>query len=307
MATRHIPVMLNEVIEFIGKISDSVVADLTFGEGGHTDAFLDKGAAQVLGVDRDRETLSAYLSHGKYRDDGRLRLIHSTFSEFAQSDSPELFDAILLDLGVSTQQLLTPERGFSFKGDNELDMRMDRSETEPNAISSLQRAPLSKIIECLEIADVKKPHKVAREIKARVMAGDLVTTADLAALAGGGNSLRHPATRLFMGIRILVNREFEQISQAIPKLIERLKPGGRLMVITFHSAEDRLVKRIFTGLSGKCNCSEAVCQCSKVQRVIPLTPKPLSPSREEQRINPRSRSAKLRAVMRATPADGANG
>ncbi|MBI1862120.1 MAG: 16S rRNA (cytosine(1402)-N(4))-methyltransferase RsmH [Deltaproteobacteria bacterium] len=286
------------MIENIGEIPGRNFADLTFGDGGHTDMILELMAHSIVGVDRDEETLKEYLRSGKFREDPRLQLIHAPFSEFATQDSTERFDGILLDLGVSTRQLLSPDRGFSFSGENALDMRMDRSANSPTALEALKKASINDIVEQLEFADVKKPHKVAREIKDRLQAGRLNTTADLAEIGGGGSRARHPSTQLFMGIRLLVNQEFSEISLAVPALIDKLTPNGRLLVITFHSSEDRLIKRILASLSGKCVCDSPVCQCPKIERARPLFDKPLTPSRAEQRSNPRSRSAKLRGVMR---------
>ncbi len=298
MIEPHIPVLLSEVLENIGVIEGNSFLDLTFGEGGHSHALLRNGASRVVGVDRDQEAIQSYQHAGEFRLDQRLKLIHTSFSKVSEYLTSTQFDGMLLDLGVSTRQLLEPDRGFSFRGDQFLDMRMDRSSGIPAATAAIRNASLRELSESLDIAGVKKAPKVAAALKELAASREQLKPSDLASLGNSRDSKRHPATQLYLGIRLLVNREFEEISQGIPQLLKLLKPGGRLLIITFHSAEDRLVKRLLATLAGKCICEGPICQCSKIRNVAPIFPKPIQAQRLETRVNPRSRSAKLRGVFR---------
>ena len=298
MKRLHRPVMTSQVTDYMGSLRGGRFADLTFGEGGHTEILLDGGAARVIAVDRDLEAIEHYREQGRFRSDPRLSLHHAPFSTFSTLFSDEHFDGILLDLGVSTRQLLTPERGFSFLGEAALDMRMDRSDCNPVAPEVIRTAPLADIAHHLEIAGVRRPDRVAKLLKDQAINGLLRSTQDLSNLARGAHDKGHPATQLFLGVRLLVNRELDEISSTLPALVDRVHPGGRIVVITFHSTEDRLVKRSFASLSGKCICESVFCDCPRIQRVTILTPKPIIPTREETYTNRRARSAKLRAVMR---------
>ncbi len=297
----HIPVLLKEVIEYIKLFEGGVYADLTFGEGGHTEELLRGGAKRVDACDRDRATLERYREGGEFRSDPRLTLSHQPFSQWAEVCPPYLYDGILVDLGVSTRQLLTPERGFSFADSGPLDMRMD-PDREVSLLEKLEEVTekgLAKVLE--DNTDLFPAVPIARAIKDAVRRRELKTTADLIHVLGGKAGKRHPATVIFLALRMWVNDELGEVEKTFPKLISFLKPGGRLVVLTFHSTEDRKVKQVFKMLAGKCVCppESRRCDCPRVKLVEEVLKKPLDPSREEMRRNPRSRSAKLRCVARS--------
>lgn len=294
----HQPVMMSEVIEFIRVIKGGQYLDGTFGEGGHSERILELGAHRLVGNDRDTLALQRYREVGKFRNDPRLTLVQGPLSTLALRlkglGVPPL-DGILLDLGVSTRQLKEDSRGFSFQIDGPLDMRMDTAEGTPT-LQDLLSTTSEKTL-----ADVLAPYvPSSRRLAARILdaftAGTLKSTGDLARLMGSRRGPRHPATRLFMALRLWVNREREEVESAVPQLAQCLRPGGRLVVITFHSDEDRWVKRQLLKLAGRCGCQADPCLCSRVECVRPVLKKPLEPTRLEQRHNPRARSAKLRCV-----------
>jgi 16S rRNA (cytosine1402-N4)-methyltransferase len=296
MERLHVPILLSEIIEFIGISPGKVYADLTFGEGGHTEAFLKKGAAKVYGIDRDLSTLQRYGAEGEFRQDSRLVRIHSDFEQFLRQP-PEKLDGILMDLGVSTRQILSSERGFSFQGTGPLDMRMDP--TSPRTLEQVLAATSEEELSNFIYAntDIKGPRRIARILLERFRDGRLKTTADLAAIMGPRHGQKtHPATPLFLALRMLVNDELGQVERAIPLAINALKSGGRLAVITFHSVEDRIVKRLFLKLAGRCICDDKICSCPRQEIVKILTTKPVIPSENELESNPRARSAKLRVI-----------
>lgn len=294
----HKPVLLEEVMEALAIRPGGLYADLTFGEGGHTEAMLDRGAAKVVATDRDTETIAWYREHGKYRDDPRLELHHTRFSRFPQIAGERRFDGILADLGVSTRQLLKADRGFSFAAAGPLDMRMDATsgETLGELLETMDQEELARAL--WTNADLKHPYGIARRVLEAQRAGKLATTADIASLMGErrekGKS--HPATALFLALRMLVNDEVGEIEEGIPPLVELLAPGGRLAVITFHSTEDRIVKKLFQLLAGRCICAQQPCSCPREERVSLIYKKPVVASEKELAENPRARSAKLRCV-----------
>jgi 16S rRNA (cytosine1402-N4)-methyltransferase len=301
MEKYHRSVLLQEVLDLLTVRSGGRYADLTFGEGGHTEAILARGASHVSALDRDEEALDLYRKSGALRDNPRLVLLHGRLSAFSPP-SGEHYDGILVDLGVSTRQLLKPERGFSFQQPGPLDMRMD-----PSAERTLERA-LSEISEeelalALEAVEGRPGTKMARRILQAWKAGQIRNTSDLARLAGPKREKRHPATALFLALRILVNDELTEIETGLPRLIDFLVPGGRLAVISFHSTEDRLVKRIFLRLAGRCICEERICICPRETKVSLVTRKPLVASAAELAANPRARSAKLRCVEKPGSSD----
>jgi 16S rRNA (cytosine1402-N4)-methyltransferase len=292
----HKSVLLSESIEFINLFPGGAYADLTFGEGGHTEALLEGGASKVWGVDRDLSAIQTYLKEGCFRGDPRLTLVHQRFSEFAGESQDLGLDGILVDLGVSTRQLISPERGLTFQEAGPLDMRMDQS-SGPTLKELLERLSEEELADLLyRNADLKNSRSIARKIFNALKQDQLNSTEDLAACLGEKRSKTHPATVPFMALRMAVNQELEEIEKAFPLLLNSLKPGGRLVVITFHSTEDRLVKTLMKQWAGKCICHELICRCSKSARVKLLTKKPIVPSLHETKLNPRSRSAKLRCI-----------
>ncbi len=287
--------MSDEVFDFVNVIKGGVYADLTLGEGGHTEVFLTREAKKVIAVDRDKEALERYREAGSSRNDPRLELWHMPFSKFGKAAEGLLFDGILADLGVSTRQLLTTERGFSFDREGPLDMRMDPS--SPRTLASvLETVSVGELTEALEKnTDMPRGKKLATHILGAFHKGQLKTTKDIALLLKGSGP-RHPATVLFLALRMLVNEELKEIELGLRGAFERLKPGGRMVVLSFHSTEDRVVKHLFQILAGKCICGEAICLCPREKRATLVTKKPLVASREELSRNPRARSAKLRCV-----------
>jgi 16S rRNA (cytosine1402-N4)-methyltransferase len=298
----HRPVLLKEVLEYSGKIEGAKVADFTFGEGGHSEAFLERGALRVDALDRDSEALARYRGAGKFANDPRLNLLHGPFSKCSELLKDKDYDIILMDLGVSTRQLLQPDRGFSFQKEGPLDMRMDTSSgpTLAELLDSTEEEDLANAL--YQYGEIRTSRSLARKILQRWQEGSLKSTLDLASLMGPrrpGKS--HPATTLFMALRMAVNEELSEIRVAIPAALGKLRIGGRLLVITFHSVEDRLVKRTFQLDAGRCICSERICACPRIAKVKILTPKPVAPSDAEQENNPRSRSALLRCVEKTLP------
>lgn len=292
----HKSVFIKESIDLMSVFAGGVYADLTFGEGGHSEALIKKGASLVWGIDRDISAIEAYQKEGLLRQDPRLVLVHQRFSEFAAKAKANSLDGVLVDLGVSTRQILSPERGLTFQNTGPLDMRMDQTAgpTLKELLENLSESELADIL--YQNADLTQSRALAKRIMKSFKAGTLNTTEDLADCFGIKKGKTHPATVPFMALRMAVNEELQEIQKAFPLLLDALKPGGRLVVITFHSTEDRLVKNIMKQWAGKCVCHNLICQCRKEARVKILTKKPLSPTQEEQKNNPRSRSAKLRCI-----------
>ena len=302
--------MPSEVIELLRPAPGGTYLDGTLGGGGHARLVLEACGpdGRLIGLDRDLETLrrteAALAPFGE-----RVTLRHRNFSEAAEVLDElgiERVDGILLDLGVSSFQLDEAERGFSFRNDAPLDMRMDRSAgmTAADAVNTLEAAELARIFR--EFGEERWAGRIARRIvKARSQA-PLTTTRQLAELVretvpGGRVPARiHPATRVFQALRIYVNGELEHVSLGVSRAIDLLKPEGRLVVISFHSLEDRIVKGIFREEARGCICPPRlpVCVCSHTPRVKLLTRKGVRPEPGELEANPRARSATLRAVAR---------
>lgn len=297
MERLHRPVMPAEVVDFINLKAGGVYADLTFGEGGHSSLFLTQGISKLYATDRDPNAVERALRKPEWQKEERLKLFHSTFSEFPNLVSGVLFDGMLMDLGVSTAQLLEGERGFSLFSEGPLDMRMNPSEGETLAeiLEEISEEDLANALH--KYTDLEKSRSTARRVVNFFKEGKLKTTTDLANLMGKARPGRsHPASALFLALRMLVNQEMEQVEITVPRLIPLLKKGGRLVVLTFHSNEDRVVKKLFKILSGGCACDLDICNCPRVSIVKNLTPKPLIPTDLEIRQNPRARSTKLRAI-----------
>lgn len=299
MSRMHRSVMLDEVIENFGPIEGRRFADLTFGEGGHTEALLRAGAAEVVGLDQDRSTLERYLEQGEFRADPRLRLVHGRISSFRDDAFVGYFDGILADLGVSTRQLLTAERGFSFQQEGPLDMRMDTDDAQTLSSYLVGLEPDDLALGLKRTVELEGARGVARRVIDRHRRGELKTTLDLArCVRPRPGSKTHPATVLFLGLRMLLNREWEEVAEGLPETFAYLRIGGRLSAISFHSVEDRLVKRSWARLAGRCICSDSPCSCPRIVKGKLVSSKPILPSESELRENPRARSAKLRVIER---------
>jgi 16S rRNA (cytosine1402-N4)-methyltransferase len=294
MSTYHTPVLLSEILEFLQPAPGKLFLDGTAGGGGHTKAFALRGA-HVTAVDQDPEALAECERSCAGLP---VTLWRGNFAELKQATSEPL-DAILLDLGVSSHQLDTPERGFAIRFQGPLDMRMDTDSERETAAELLNRLSESEIARILfEYGEESRSRRIAAEI---VKARPLKTTEDLVDCVRRAMPFRtrpgeiHPATKTFQGIRIAVNEELGVLEQVLPDAVACLKPGGRLAVISYHSLEDRLVKTTFNELAGKRENSDLPHPGPEPPVVLEiLTKKPITPSDDELRQNPRSRSAKLR-------------
>ena len=306
----HRPVLLVEAVRLLAPERGGLFVDATLGLGGHSEAILEASAdARVLGIDRDREALRL-ASKRLARFGSRFRAAHANFRDIArvlnEAGEPEA-SGVLADLGVSSLQFDTPERGFSFRHDAPLDMRMDAEGEEDTAAQLLERLPEEEIARILyEYGEERKSRRIARWIVERRERGEpLRTTRELAELVARAVGHRrgdrvHPATRTFQALRIAVNRELEVLGDFVETAVDLLQTQGRLAVISFHSLEDRVVKRALRRLSGRCECDprSPVCTCGARRAVEILTRRPLTPDEQEVEENPRARSAKLRACLK---------
>lgn len=305
----HRPVLLAEVLAHLDPQPGAVIVDCTFGGGGHAAALLERlgPAGRILGIDRDAEALAAGAA--RFRGDARVSLFHRDYRELlailAEADcgSP---DGVVADLGVSTQQLLGAGRGFSFRRDEPLDMRMDRS-TGLTAAEWIERQDERSLARTLREFGEEGPFagRIARNVIRRREEGRMRTTGELAAAAQESIPVRargriDPATKTFQAIRIAVNDEVTGLERFVEEAALAVRPGGRLVILTFHSLEDRAVKRTLRALATGCICPPQLptCGCGQQPRVrLPLR-RAVRPSAEEVASNPRSRSAKLRVAER---------
>jgi 16S rRNA (cytosine1402-N4)-methyltransferase len=306
----HRPVLLFEAVNLLDPARGGLFVDATLGLGGHSEAILEASPdTRVLGIDRDREAIRLASEH-LARFGSRFRAVHSNFRDIARVlvDAGESeASGILADLGVSSLQFDSPVRGFSFRHDAPLDMRMDASGGEETAAKLLERLPEEEIARIIyEYGEERRSRRIARWIVERRERGEpLRTTAELAGLvARAVGRVRgeriHPATRTFQALRIAVNGELEGLDEFVETSVDLLQARGRLAVISFHSLEDRVVKRALRRLSGHCECDRRVpvCACGARRAVEVLTRRPLTPSEQEVEENPRARSAKLRACLK---------
>lgn len=306
----HRPVLLFEAVELLAPERGGLFVDATLGLGGHSEAILEASPdTRVLGIDRDREAIrlaSARLA----RFGTRFRAAHANFREISRildEAGEKDVNGVLADLGVSSLQFDTPERGFSFRHDAPLDMRMDATGEEETAAELLERLPEEEIARVIyEYGEERKSRRIARWIVERRERGEPIkTTGELAALVARAVGYKrgdrvHPATRTFQALRIAVNGELEGLDEFVETTVDLLQTRGRLAVISFHSLEDRVVKRALRRLSGHCECGRRlpVCACGARHAVEVLTRRPVVPSEQELEENPRARSAKLRACSK---------
>lgn len=302
----HAPVLVDEVVRVLGAARR--VLDCTVGGGGHTLALLAAGVAEVVGIDRDPEALSATAARlGAAGWGGRFRPVAGEFGDVARGAPGALgtgaFDGVLADLGVSSHQLDADERGFSFRPGVPLDMRMAMS--GETAAALLMRASADELARIFrEYGDEPRARRLAREVVRRRERRPFVTADDLvAAIRGALGATSGPGdfARLFQAVRIAVNGELESLAVALPALRERLAPAGRLAVITYHSGEDRIVKHAMRAWSVACRCPprQPVCTCGGRAPGAVLTPRGITAAGEEIAANPRARSARLRVWERA--------
>lgn len=304
----HIPVLAAEVMAYLAPVRGGVYVDGTLGGGGHSALILNAiGATGTLfGFDRDVAAIKA-ASKLLAVSEGSFTAINSNFSAMEAALSQygvTTIDGFLLDLGVSSHQLDTAERGFSFQQDAPLDMRMDREkgQTAADLLAESSHGELARIIR--DYGEERWAGRIASFICKAREEKPLETTVQLAELIKGAIPRKaweeriHPATRTFQALRIAVNEELASLEQGLDAAVTLLKPGGRGVVISFHSLEDRIVKQMFRGMATGCICPKdlPVCACQHKPHVKILTGKPVVAAADEIAENPRSRSAKLRAV-----------
>lgn len=311
----HAPVLVDEVLTYLAPRPGALIVDATVGEGGHADALLRRitPAGRLIGLDRDASVLAR--AEERLRAFGRnVTLQQANFDDLDQvldGLGVGMVDGVLFDLGISSWQLLEPARGFSFDRPGPLDMRMDPHQPTSAAdlVNTLPERDLAALI--YQYGEERASRKIARQIVAR---RPLKTTRDLAraveAAIGPGRGRLHPATRTFLALRIATNAETDALERALPQAIGRLRPGGRLCVIAFHSIEDRIAKQTLARYSRGCTCPPGItpCRCGGTRSLRVLTKKPVTPSAAEVRRNPRARSARLRAAERlSAPESGSAG
>ncbi len=307
----HKSVLPAETLKFLNPQESEVFIDATLGMGGHTELILESvNSTRVIGIDQDLAAIE-FAKERLKRFGDRIQIEYANFSAIKQvlrDAEAESVNGILADLGVSSLQFDSPERGFSFRFDAPLDMRMDSDSEDETAAELLERHSEFEIAKILyEYGEERKSRKIARWIvEWREKGQPITTTKELASLVEravkrGKNDKTHPATKTFQALRIAVNHELEILEKFIRDSVDLLKPGGRLCVITFHSLEDRIVKQTFQKLAGRCFCPPKlpVCVCGKQKQVEIMTRKPVVPNEKELEENPRSRSAKLRACLKS--------
>jgi 16S rRNA (cytosine1402-N4)-methyltransferase len=297
--------MRTEVITALAPADGERHLDGTLGAGGYTTAILDAAHCTVIALDRDPTAIAGAAALWE-RFPGRLQLVETPFSRLDEIAGPASLDGVVFDIGVSSMQIDTPERGFSFQADGPLDMRMGGGgETAADVLNTRDEEEIADIL--FHYGEERRSRALARAIVADRARRPFETTRQLADLATRVLGRRHddpvhPATRTFQALRIAVNDELGELAAALAAAERALRPAGRLVVVTFHSLEDRIVKRFLTSASGRSPGGSRYIPPNPTQlsttRFQMLNPKPLLPSPEEIASNPRARSAKLRAARR---------
>jgi 16S rRNA (cytosine1402-N4)-methyltransferase len=306
----HRPVLLRETIEFLEPERGGLFLDCTVGLGGHSEAILESSkATRVIGFDRDEEALAA-ATQRLLRFGDRFQVVHADFREVSRvmnERGEEQVAGVLVDLGVSSLQFDSETRGFSFRFDAPLDMRMDAAGDEDTAAELLLRLSEEEIARIIfEYGEERNSRRIAKWIVEKREQGTPISTtkalADLVARAAGKQKHQriHPATRTFQALRIAVNHELEGLAPFVEEVMDLLETDGRFVVISFHSLEDRIMKHELRRLSGRCQCQQRTgfCNCGARRAVELLTKRPVTPDEFEIEANPRARSAKLRACRK---------
>jgi len=304
--------MLSEVLQALSPLDGGVFVDATFGAGGYTSGLLEAGA-RVIAIDRDPDAIAA---GSKMVDahDGKLTLQHGRFSNLdalARASGFDAVDGVVADIGVSSMQIDQAERGFSFQKEGPLDMRMEQSGiSAADAVNNLQRSDLTRIIGIL--GEERQASRISAEIVEQRAKSPFETTKQLAScvekvLGRNPKDRIHPATRTFQALRIYVNRELEELADALLAAERILKPEGRLVIVTFHSLEDRLVKRFFKDRAEHSGGSRHLPETKDTPLTFHQTKRGArTASKQESEQNPRSRSAKMRAATRTEAAVGSD-
>ena len=308
MEFKHESVLLGECIEGLAIKEDGIYVDGTLGGAGHSKQILKKlsNKGMLIGIDRDLEALEAAKNNLKeYKNVKYVHGNHDDIDEILEELQINGVDGILLDLGVSSYQLDERNRGFSYLGENELDMRMDKSQslTAKEVVNEYSEEKLASII--FEYGEERFSRNIAKNICIKRKQKQIETTAELVkiiedSIPKSKQKDGHPAKRTFQAIRIEVNNEIEPLYNTILKSIKALNKGGRLCVITFHSLEDRAVKKAYIEAEGRCTCPKDLpyCVCNAVSYGKIINKKPIIATKEEQERNSRSKSAKLRIFER---------
>lgn len=307
--SRHLPVMADAVIELLGSCPEGVFVDATLGSGGHLKKICETYGRRFKYLGFDLDGLTLKQTEDEFRQLGLeaalFKLNFSDIADFLRSRGAGPVAAILYDLGIGSFQIDDPGRGFSYLGDGPLSLSYDaeRKLAASDLIAQLDEKQLTQIFK--NYGQEPRARSLARAIKN--YSGDIVTTATLAGIIRdtvGSRRFIKTAARVFQALRIAVNNEFENIEHGLDTILPNLVEKGRAMVITYHSLEDRLVRKLFKKFSGRCVCPPKipVCRCGKINLVKPVTSKALKPSPGEIILNPRARSAKLRAVEKIAPA-----
>ena len=301
----HNPVMLVEMLAALAPVANKIYVDGTFGAGGYSKAILGKADCQVIGIDRD-ESVAPFAEVCNTNFPGRFKLITGTFSnmqELLAEKDIRTVDGVVLDIGVSSMQLDRPERGFSFQADGPLDMRMgdDAGISAYDVVNSYKEEELADII--YQFGDERKSRAIAKRIVIERGKAPITSTLQLADLVAAVVHVKpgsiHPATRTFQALRIYVNRELDELKQGLEAARHILRAEGRLVVVTFHSLEDGIVKRFLqTHTSKRVARSKYAKEQPEEGEFRLLNKKPITPSAAEIKANIRSRSAKLRAAIK---------
>ena len=308
MEFNHIPVMLSEAVEGLSVKPGGVYVDATLGGGGHSAKILSElGEGRLIAFDLDEWALNN--ARERFAGEERITLVNDNFKripEVLTDMGIDKIDGAIFDLGISSPQIDTPERGFSYMHDAPLDMRMDLNATKNayDVVNGYSEEALTGVFR--EYGEEKAAYRIAEDIVRTRKVKPIESTFELVKIierhypANPRKRSGHPAKRVFQALRIEVNDELDGLSEAIERTTLRLKPGGRIAVITFHSLEDRIVKNVFKELEKDCTCPKnfPVCVCGKRKEIEVLTKKPITAGEEELTKNPRAASAKLRIAER---------